>query len=79
MPAILAVLLVAAITVAVMEFRRADRPEAPTTTAKRADGHQPDVHAAASAAGAGAAAAHVGVGGIANNSGNDRRSHRPSR
>ena len=32
-PAILAVLLVAAITVAVMEFRRADRPEAPTTTA----------------------------------------------
>ena len=33
-PAILAVLLVAAITVAVMEFRRADRPEAPTTTAK---------------------------------------------
>ena len=33
-PAILAVLLIAAITVAVMEFRRADRPEAPTTTAK---------------------------------------------
>jgi serine/threonine protein kinase, bacterial len=33
-PAILAVLLVAAITVAVMEFRRADRPEAPTTRAK---------------------------------------------
>jgi serine/threonine-protein kinase len=33
-PTILAVLLVTAITVAVMEFRRADRPEAPTTTAK---------------------------------------------
>jgi serine/threonine protein kinase, bacterial len=32
-PAILAVLLVAAITVAVMEFRRADRPESPTATA----------------------------------------------
>ena len=32
-PTILAVLLVTAITVAVMEFRRADRPEAPTTTA----------------------------------------------
>jgi serine/threonine protein kinase, bacterial len=30
-PAILAVLLIAAITVAVMEFRRADRPETPTT------------------------------------------------
>ena len=33
-PAILAVLLIAAITVAVMEFRRADRPEPPTATAK---------------------------------------------
>jgi serine/threonine-protein kinase len=32
-PAILAVLLVAAIAVAVMEFRRADRPESPTATA----------------------------------------------
>jgi serine/threonine-protein kinase len=30
-PAILAVLLIAAITVALMEFRRADRPEAPST------------------------------------------------
>jgi serine/threonine protein kinase, bacterial len=33
-PAILAVLLIAAITVAVTEFRRADRPEPPTATAK---------------------------------------------
>jgi serine/threonine-protein kinase len=32
-PAMLAVLLVAAIAVAVMEFRRADRPESPTATA----------------------------------------------
>jgi serine/threonine-protein kinase len=34
LPAILAVLLIAAITVAVMEFRRADRAEPPTATAK---------------------------------------------
>jgi serine/threonine-protein kinase len=33
-PAILAVLLIVAITVAVMEFRRADRPGPPTATAK---------------------------------------------
>jgi serine/threonine-protein kinase len=33
-PAILAVLLVAAIAVALLEFRRADRPEPPTATAK---------------------------------------------
>jgi serine/threonine protein kinase, bacterial len=33
-PAILAVLLIAAITVAVTEFRRADRPEPPTATAR---------------------------------------------
>jgi serine/threonine-protein kinase len=33
-PAILAVLLLAAVTVAVMEFRRADRPEATSTTTK---------------------------------------------
>jgi serine/threonine-protein kinase len=33
-PAVLAVLLVAAITVAVMEFRRADRPEPPIATAE---------------------------------------------
>jgi serine/threonine-protein kinase len=33
-PAILAVLLLAAIAVAVTEFRRADRPESPTATAK---------------------------------------------
>ena len=33
-PAIMAVLLIAAITVAVTEFRRADRPEPPTATAK---------------------------------------------
>jgi serine/threonine-protein kinase len=33
-PAILAVLLIAAITVAVMEFRRADRPESSTASAK---------------------------------------------
>jgi serine/threonine-protein kinase len=34
-PAILAVLLLAAVTVAVMEFRRADRPEATSTTTAR--------------------------------------------
>ena len=33
-PAILAVLLIAAVTVAVMEFRRADRPESPSVSAK---------------------------------------------
>jgi serine/threonine-protein kinase len=32
-PAVLALLLIAAITVAIMEFRRADRPETPTATA----------------------------------------------
>ncbi len=32
-PAVLAVLLVTAITVAIMEFRRADRPQSPTATA----------------------------------------------
>ncbi len=60
-PAILAVLLLAAVTVAVMEFRRADRPEATTPTANVADGHQPDAHAAASATGASAAADHDGA------------------
>ena len=57
-PAILAVLLIVAITLAVMEFRRADRPGAGHRDSEVADRDQPDVHAAASATGASAAADH---------------------
>ncbi len=74
-PAILAVLLIAAITVAVKEFRRADQPEPTTVTAKSPTVTTPDVHASPPAPGAGSTAVDHGGARSATNRGDRSKLH----